>query len=166
MKKSSLNIFYCTARQCEPIGQKFGECSILNPSFIGFREHLHVVIDQFRFFFQFCLCFSLVTISRQTSYDSGILRQDHGILRGCICHHQSANYGIRRQDYGIIRGLPMNRTRFADLVTMWVVHLPEWTETGGLQLPHRTRLYGPYFAAIAGCQIIVYINYGPSLRTY
>ena len=53
---------------------------------------------------------SFVTINRQTSYDSGIFRQD----------------------YGIIRGLPMNHTRFADWVTMWVVHLPERTETGGL----------------------------------
>ena len=27
------------------------------------------------------LCFSLVTITRQTSHDSGILRQDYGIIR-------------------------------------------------------------------------------------
>ena len=52
---------------------------------------------------------SLVTINRQTSYDSGILRQDNRI----------------------IRGLPMNYTKFVDWVTIWVVHLlertkPEW----------------------------------------
>ena len=29
---------YRTARQCWPIGQSFGECSILNPMFIGFEE--------------------------------------------------------------------------------------------------------------------------------
>ena len=46
---------------------------------------------------------SLVTINRQTSYYSGILYQN----------------------YGIIRGLPMNHTRFADWVTIWLVHLPE-----------------------------------------
>ena len=45
---------------------------------------------------------SLGTISRQTAYDSGILRQD----------------------YGIIRGLPIGSP-------IWVVHLPEQTEAGG-----------------------------------
>ena len=46
------------------------------------------------------LCFSLVTINRQTSYDYGILRQDCRIIR-------------------------KNHKRFADWVTTWVVHLPE-----------------------------------------
>ena len=40
---------------------------------------------------------SLVTINRQISYDSGILRQD----------------------YGIIQGLPMNNMRFADCGTIY-----------------------------------------------
>ena len=44
---------------------------------------------------------SLVTISRQTSYNSGIL-----------C-----------QDYEIVRGMPMDHTRFAYWVTIWIVHL-------------------------------------------
>ena len=39
-------------------------------------------------------------------YDSGIRRQDYGIIRGFIGHS-----GIFRQDYGIVRGLPMNYTR-------------------------------------------------------
>ena len=51
---------------------------------------------------------SLVTINRQTSYDSGI---------NC-------------QDNGIIRGLSINNTRLADLITIWIVHLLERTETG------------------------------------
>ena len=42
---------------------------------------------------------SLVSVNRQTSYNSGILRQD----------------------YGIIRGLPMNHTRFADKFIIWIV---------------------------------------------
>ena len=51
---------------------------------------------------------SLVTNNRQTSYDSGILRRD----------------------YGIIHGLPMYRMRFVDWAIILVVHLPERTETG------------------------------------
>ena len=50
---------------------------------------------------------SLVTINQQTIYNSGILRQD----------------------YRIIQDLAMHYMRFADWVTIWVVHLPEWTET-------------------------------------
>ena len=44
-------------------------------------------------------------------YDSGILHQDFGIKRDL--------------------NLSMNHMRFADLVTIWVVHLLEWTEIGG-----------------------------------
>ena len=65
----------------------------------------------------------LFTSNRQTSVDSGILRQDHEI----------------------IRGLPMNHTRFADRVTILVVHLPERTETG---VPYYR--IGPGIGAIAG----------------
>ena len=43
---------------------------------------------------------SLVTINQQTSFDFGILRQDDRIVK---C-------------------LPMNQMRFADYVTIWVVH--------------------------------------------
>ena len=74
-----------------------GECCIINPTFIGLRKHL--VIGQFAFL---CVFYwlpsvgktrmipvffvkttesyevSLVTINRQTSYESGILRQDYG----------------------------------------------------------------------------------------
>ena len=67
---------------------------------------------------------SLVTINQQTSYDFGILRQDDRIVK---C-------------------LPMNQMRFADYVTIWVVHLPK----GWAELPHRTRLCGPCIAALAG----------------
>ena len=52
---------------------------------------------------------SLVTIGRKILFDSGFL-----------C-----------QDYGSLRSLPMNHTRFADLVASGVVYLPERTETGG-----------------------------------
>ena len=67
---------------------------------------------------------SLVTINQQTSYDFGILRQDDRIVK---C-------------------LPMNQMRFADYVTISVVHLPK----GWAELPHRTRLCGPCIAALAG----------------
>ena len=53
-------------------GQNFGECSIIDPNFIGFEEHL--VIGHFSF-----SLLSFVTINRQTSYDYGILRQNYGI---------------------------------------------------------------------------------------
>ena len=33
--------------QCWPIDQYFGECSIINPTFMGFEEHL--IIGQFNF---------------------------------------------------------------------------------------------------------------------
>ena len=58
---------------------------------------------------------SLVTISRQPSYDTG----------------------IPRQEYGIIQGLPMKHSGFADWVTVLVVHvhLPERAETGGPKYP-------------------------------
>ena len=50
---------------------------------------------------------SLAIIYRQTSYESGIFRQY----------------------YGIIHGSPIKYTRFADWVAIWVVYLPERTET-------------------------------------
>ena len=55
---------------------------------------------------------------------------------------KSHDSSILSQDYGIIQGVPMNHMRFADWVTIWVVHLPEWTETGMAKLP-------PCIAAIA-----------------
>ena len=86
--------------------------SIINPTFIGYEKHL--VIGQFSF--TLLLLFtghpsmtpvsfvktaksyevSSVTIHPQISYDSGILRQN----------------------YGLIRGLPMNPTRLADWITI------------------------------------------------
>ena len=46
----------------------------------------HLVIGQFNFCSVF-LCFSLVTLNRHTFYDSGILRQDCGIIRVSIGHN-------------------------------------------------------------------------------
>ena len=98
----------CTARRYWPIGQNFGECSVV------LRQHL--VIGQFSLFSFFSAfhrspstdkprvtpisfvrttesyTVSLATTSRQTSYDSR----------------------IHCPDYGIIRGLSVNYTRFAD----------------------------------------------------
>ena len=68
---------------------------------------------------------SLVTISWQKSYDSGILRED--------C--------------GIIQGLPMIHTRFADWVNICVVYLLELT--GQPLLQRWIRLCGLCIAAIA-----------------
>ena len=79
---------YSMARQCWPIGQNFGEWSILNPTFVGFEEISCYWSIQFVYFF---LCFSMVIISRQTLYDSSIFRPDYRIIRGFIGHHQSTD---------------------------------------------------------------------------
>ena len=52
--------------------------------------------------------------------------------------------GIIRQDYVIIQGLPMNHTRFADWVTIWVV------PKKSAELLHWTILCGVCIAAVAG----------------
>ena len=101
----------------------------------------------------FFLCFSLVTINRQTSYDTGIFRQDYGIIRGFIGHHKPATFVRRRYPSSRLR----NHTRFADdSYDIWRLghHLcitftgPDLN--GRAKLPHRTRLCGPSMAAIAG----------------
>ena len=94
---------YCTARQYWPICQNFGECSIINLTFIGFEE-----ISIYWSVFFLCV-FPHVAINRQTSHDSGSLRQDYELVRGFIGHCQSANLVY----YGIIRDLPMDRMRLA-----------------------------------------------------
>ena len=76
---------YCKARQYWRISQNFGECTIFNSTFIDFEVASNHWSAQF---VQFLLCFSLVTINRQASYDSGILPEDYGIIRGYIGHHQ------------------------------------------------------------------------------
>ena len=44
----------------------------------------------------------------------------------------------------------MNHTRFADCVTISILHLPQRTETGGPNYCIRTTLCGPCVAATAG----------------
>ena len=58
----------------------------------------------------FFLCFSLVATNWQASYYFGTLRRNDGI----------------------IRGLPMNHTSLTEVVLIWVVYLPEWTDRAGL----------------------------------
>ena len=109
-------------------GPKFCQVLYIYSNFIGFAETSFNHFNCFFFFFFFALHrspsigkprmtpvsfvkttelyeVSLVTINRQTSYDSGSFRQE----------------------FGIIRGLPMNITRFADWVIICVVHLSERT---------------------------------------
>ena len=90
------------------MGQDFGECPIFNPNFIGFEEtsgywSIH--------FFLVFLCFPLVTINRQTSFDSGILRQDHGIIRGSLMDYTMSSRLCAR-----LGGLP-ERTEVGGLIT-------------------------------------------------
>ena len=63
---------------------KFGECYIIKANFIGSEE------TSSYWSVQFFLCFSLVSIDRQMSFESGI-RLSVGIIQGFIGHHQSAN---------------------------------------------------------------------------
>ena len=57
---------------------------MLNPTFIDFEETSSSCSVQAVHFF---LCFSLVTINWQTSYDSGIVRQGYRIIRGLPTTH-------------------------------------------------------------------------------
>ena len=77
---------------------------------------------------------SLVTINRQTSYGSGILRQD----------------------YGSIHGLPINCTRFADWVTIWVVHQMSQQITKNYVSNHRTAYNGQFITHLE-----CFVNQGP-----
>ena len=81
----------------------------------------HLVIGQFSLLI-FSHSLSLVTVKRQTSYDSGILCQDCGTIRFhwsplIIINQKTSNDSdIVRQDHIIVRGLLMNHTKFADRV--------------------------------------------------
>ena len=93
----------------------------LYPLFIGFEETSSYWSVQFFSAFHWS---SSVDKPRMTSVSF--------VIRGFIGPYQSANFVWLRyplQDYGVLRGLPMNHTRFGDWVTIWVVYLPEWTET-------------------------------------
>ena len=117
----------------------FMECTIFNPVL------KHLVIGQFNFSSVF-LCFSLDTIYRQTSYDSSMQHHGNGILHNLLVtinRQTSYDSGILCQDYGIIWGLPMDHMRFANRVTIWVVHLPKQTPVSrGALLLHGNRLCG------------------------
>ena len=117
------------ACHCWPAGQNFDECSIFSPTFIGFEETSS--FSQFNFSSVF-LCFSLVTISRQTLYDSGILHQGYRIIRFLvtISPQTSQDSGNLCLDFRFIQGLPMYHTRFVCWGTISVVHLAEWIKLG------------------------------------
>ena len=112
----------------EPFGPSYNRpillyYSIIDPTFIGYKEISSYWPVQ-----------SLVTINRQTSNDSGILRQGYGIIRQRLRNH----------------------TRFADWVTSCVVHLPEWTETGLIYAPDLNNRIGSDCAGRAWLQKLVY----------
>ena len=69
----------------------------------------HIVVGQFCLFISF-LSFSLGTINRKTSCDSGILCYYYGIIRGFIGHHQPANLVWLRYHSSRLR----NHTRYGD----------------------------------------------------
>ena len=92
----------------------------------GFKESL-IVIGQFSlfsFFFAFHWSPSTGKPCITLLYPSSRLR-NHTML------HWLPSFGIPhitsclRQDYGTIQCLQMNHSRFADWVTIWVVHLPK-----------------------------------------
>ena len=96
-------LLFCTARQCWPLDQLLWV--LYNRSdFHRFWGNNKLLVPFFTFL--------SVIINRPVSYDSGILRQDYGIIRGFIDHYQSAN--ILRQDYWIIRQ------------DYWIIHQDYW----------------------------------------
>ena len=77
--------FFCTEKcRCLPVNAGDNQELWSAPYFILFssvlKKHLHVLFGQINFSSVF-LCFSLITINWQTSYDSGILCQDYRIIR-------------------------------------------------------------------------------------
>lgn len=129
---------YYKACHCWPKGQ-FGVVLCNQSSFHWLWGNIYLLVSSV------FLCFSLVTINWQTSYDRGILCQDYRIIQGFTGNHLSANLvwlwqpspRVQNQDicqdYGTIWGLPMGHH-----VTIWIVHLLKWIETG--LLPHWTRI--------------------------
>lgn len=66
--------------------------------------------------------FSLITINRETSYDSYILCQDYRVIQGFIGQHQWANLisPVSSAKTGIIWGLLLNHMRFGSLSGMFI----------------------------------------------
>ena len=133
-----------------PFGFEGGICDsiVLVPDHCPYTTfHKKYIVSSVCFFF---LCFSLITIYRQTSYDSGIPRQDFGIIRDFIGNHQSANFVRLRYPPSRLR----NHTKFAYEsyeVCRSGHHLGSTvTETGGSNYRIGLDYAGRIYAAIAG----------------
>ena len=72
------------------IQMEFICCCNNQPNFYRISGYIYLLVSSF-VLFSFHWSPSLVTINWQTSYDRGILRQDYGIMRDNISHHQATN---------------------------------------------------------------------------
>lgn len=87
------------------MAQKFGECPIINQTFIVWGKS-SFWSEQFSSVF---LCFSMTTINRQTLNDSGVLRQDYEIIRGLPIDHRLCGPCINAiSGYNFMRALTRN----------------------------------------------------------
>ena len=91
--RERLPFFVCVVVCAFPFGLEGGMCDLIvlvpdHCPYTSFHKKSILLVQ----FVIFSLCFSLITIYRQTSYDSGSPRQDFGIIRDFIGNHQSANF--------------------------------------------------------------------------
>ena len=70
----------CTARQCKPMDRYFAECSIINPTFIGFAEASRYWSVQFFSAFYW-----------PNSIGRPIFCQDYGVIQSFIGQRQTGN---------------------------------------------------------------------------
>ena len=97
-----------------------GECCIINPTLFGLRKHL--VIGQLVFLCDFYWSPSIGKPRMTPVFFAKTTESYEGFIGYTTNRQISYESGILRQDYGLIRGLPINRTRIADI--------PIRTETG------------------------------------
>ena len=145
--------FYGMDRQCWPIGQNYGKCSVINHTFVIRWKNL--VVAHFYFSSVF-LCFSLVTISwepHMTTVSFVKTMESYNISLFLSKWQTPYDSGIIREGYGMIRGLLMDYPSFFDRVTIWVVYSRERTETGG---PHYR--IGSYCAGVHSCNSLFFFS--------
>ena len=104
---------------------KFGECYIINATFIGSEETSSFRSVKFFSAFHWSPSIGKCPLTPVSHYPSSRLWNHMKFLWPPSASKPWYDSGILHQAYGIIRRLPMNLTRFADLVIIWVVHFLE-----------------------------------------
>ena len=97
----------CRARQYYPIHRYFADCSIINPTFIGFAEASRYWSVQF--------------IGHTQSAGISFVKTTESYKVSLV------NIKSRIQDHtSVLR----NHTRVVDWISIWIIHLLERTKTG------------------------------------